>query len=101
MPAYWCARSRILDVERYKRYTDGVPEIVRRHGGTVLARGGRFQILEGPQVFTRFVVIEFPTFEHAVACHASDAYQDASAHRRNGGGEVELVIVEGGDATPR
>ena len=101
MPAYWCARSRIFDAERYKRYTDRVPEIMAAHRGTVLARGGRFQMLEGPKLFTRFVVIEFPTFEEAVACHASAEYQAAAAHRKNGGGEVELVIVEGGDAMVR
>lgn len=101
MPAYWCARSRIFSPELYKRYTDRVPAIIGDHGGTVLARGGRFQILEGPQLFTRFVVIEFPSFDRALACHDSNAYQEAAAFRRSGGGEVELVIVEGGDATPR
>jgi hypothetical protein len=30
------------------------------HGGKVLARGGKYQIMEGPQDFHRFVVIEFP-----------------------------------------
>jgi uncharacterized protein (DUF1330 family) len=31
----------------------------------------------------------------------SAEYQEASAFRRKGAGEVELVIVEGGDATAR
>jgi uncharacterized protein (DUF1330 family) len=101
MPAYWCARSKIFDAEAYKRYTDRVPEIMAEHRGKVLARGGRFEILEGPKFFQRFVVIEFPTFDQAVNCHASRAYQDAAMHRRNGAGEVELVIVDGGDATVR
>jgi uncharacterized protein (DUF1330 family) len=101
MPGYWCARSRIFDAESYKRYTDQVPDIMAQHHGKVLARGGKFQILEGPKLFQRFVVIEFPTFEQAVACHDSREYQAAAMHRKNGGGEVELVIVEGGDATVR
>lgn len=99
MPAYWLARSRIDDPEKYKRYTDRVPEILAKYGGKVLARGGKYQILEGPEKFHRFVVIEFPTLEDAVACHDSPEYQEASAHRKDGGGEVELVIVEAGDAT--
>jgi uncharacterized protein (DUF1330 family) len=99
MPAYWCARSRITDAEKYKRYTDQIPGIMKTHHGKVLARGGRFEMLEGPKLFTRFVVIEFPTFDEAVGCFHSRAYQDAAAHRRDGGGEVELVIVDGGDAT--
>jgi uncharacterized protein (DUF1330 family) len=55
--------------------------------------------MEGPEDFHRFVVIEFPTLEQAVACFESPEYQDASAFRRNGGGTVENVIVEGGEAT--
>jgi uncharacterized protein (DUF1330 family) len=100
MAAYWIARSKINDPVGYKRYTDLVPAIIARHQGKILARGGRFRILEGPEKFGRFVVIEFPSLEHAVACHRSAEYQAAAAHRRDGAGEVELVIVEGGDATP-
>ena len=99
MPAYWVARARIDNAVEYKKYTDRVPGIIARYGGKVLARGGRYRILEGPQNFQRFVVIEFPTLERGIECWESKAYQEASAFRRNGGGEVELVMVESGDAT--
>ena len=95
MKGYWVARSKINDPVEYKKYTDGVPAIIARFKGRILARGGRFKILEGPQKFERFVVIEFPSLEQAVACHDSPEYQEASAFRKKGGGEVELVIVEG------
>jgi uncharacterized protein (DUF1330 family) len=101
MTAYWVARSKINDAVEYKKYTDRVPAIIKRFGGKVLARGGRFKILEGPQKFERFVVIEFASLEQAVACHDSPEYQEAAAFRKSGAGEVELVIVEAGDATPR
>jgi uncharacterized protein (DUF1330 family) len=99
MAAYWVARSKINDPVAYKRYTDLVPEIIAKFGGKVLARGGPYRILEGPERFERFVVIEFPSMDRAIACHASNEYQEAAAHRRGGAGEVELVIVEGGEAT--
>ena len=99
MPAYWVARARIDNAVEYKKYTDRVPGIIARYGGKVLARGGRYRILEGPQKFARFVVIEFPTLERGIECFESKEYQDAAAFRRNGGGEVELVMVESGDAT--
>jgi uncharacterized protein (DUF1330 family) len=74
--------------------------IIAKYGGKVLARGGRFQIMEGPDKFGRFVVIEFPTFEQGVACFKSDEYNKAAAFRRaNGAGEVETIMVDGGDAT--
>src|SRR5262245_6962277 len=78
MPAYWVARSKSNDPVEYKKYTDLVPAIIAQYGGKVLARGGRHQIMEGPQKFHRFVVIEFPTFEQGVACFASAEY-DAAA----------------------
>ena len=99
MPAYWVARSKINDAIEYKKYTDRVPAIIARFGGKVLARGGRFQLLEGPDKFHRFVVIEFPTLEQAVACHKSPEYQEARAFRVSGAGEVETIVVDGGDAT--
>ena len=101
MTAYWVARSRINDPAQYKKYTDRVPEIIAQFGGKVLARGGKYRILEGPEKFERFVVVEFPSMDQAIACHDSPEYQAAAAFRRGGAGEVELVIVEAGDATPR
>ena len=101
MPAYWVARASITDPVAYKKYTDLVPDIISRHGGRILARGGRYRIMEGPETFHRHVVIEFPTLEQAVACFESSEYQEAAAFRRAGGGIVENVIVDGGDATPR
>jgi uncharacterized protein (DUF1330 family) len=99
MPAYWLARSRIHDPVEYKKYTDLVPGIINKHGGKVLARGGNYQIMEGPEDFHRFVVIEFPTLAAGVACFESPEYTQAAAYRRAGAGVVENVIVESGDAT--
>jgi len=99
MPAYWVARAKINDPAEYKKYTDLVPGLLAKYGAKVLARGGRFEIMEGPDKFHRFVVVEFPTFEQAVACFKSPEYDAAAAFRRSGAGEVETIIVDGGDAT--
>jgi uncharacterized protein (DUF1330 family) len=100
MPAYWVARAKIINPVKYKKYTDLVPEILKKFGGKVLARGGRFKILEGSEKFERHVVVEFPSLEDALACHGSAEYQAARKFRLNGVGDNELVIVDGGDATP-
>ncbi|MEO7151720.1 MAG: DUF1330 domain-containing protein [Burkholderiaceae bacterium] len=95
MPAYWIARGRVDNPTEYKKYTDLVPAIIAAHGGKILARGGRFKVLEGTDRYARFVVIEFASLEQAVACHDSPEYLAAAAHRKAAGvGEVELVIVE-------
>ncbi|MFL6796232.1 MAG: DUF1330 domain-containing protein [Xanthobacteraceae bacterium] len=101
MPAYWVARSKINEPVEYKKYTDLVPAIIAKFGGKVLARGGHYQIMEGPDKFQRFVVIEFPSFEQGVACFSSPEYETAARFRRGGAGEVETVIVDGGDASAR
>ena len=100
MAAYWIARSRINDPVEYKKYTDLVPGIIAKHGGKVLSRGGKYQIMEGPEDFHRFIVIEFPSLEAGVKCFESPEYVAAAAFRRDGAGVVENVIVEGGEATP-
>ena len=93
MAAYWLSRCKINDPVEYKKYT-------AQYGGKVLARGGDYQIMEGTDKFHRFVVIEFPTLEQAVKCNSSPEYQAAAAYRRAPGvGEVEQVMVDGGDAT--
>ena len=100
MPAYWVARAKINDPVEYKKYTDQVPKLIAEYGGKVLARGGNFQIMEGPDKFHRFIVIEFPTFEAGVSCFQSDEYNAAAAYRRaNNVGEVETIMVDSGDAT--
>jgi uncharacterized protein (DUF1330 family) len=100
MPAYWIARSRVNDVAEYRKYADQVPGIIARYGGRFLARGGKFQILEGPEKFQRFIIIEFPSLEQGVACFQSPEYQEAAAFRRRGGaGEVEVVMLDADEGT--
>jgi uncharacterized protein (DUF1330 family) len=72
-----------------------VPGIIAKHGGKVLARGGKYEIMEGAHKFHRFIVIEFPSMEQGIACFRSKEYDDAAAFRRSGAGEVETVMVEG------
>ena len=96
MTAYWIAHGKINKPDQYRNYAERVPEILARYQGKVLARGGAYKNLEGPDEFPRHVVIEFPSLEQAEACFNSDEYQGAAAHRRaDGAGEVRIVIVDG------
>ena len=79
MPAYWISRCIINDPVSYKKYTDQVPGIIAQYGAKVLARGGKYQIMEGPEDFKRFVVLEFPTSESAVNCFQSEEYKAAAS----------------------
>lgn len=95
MAAYWLARAKINDPVEYKKYTDLVPGILKKYQGKILARGGDYQILEGPKTFERYVIIEFPSMEQAIACFDSPEYVAAATFRRNkAAGQNELVIIE-------
>ena len=99
MPAYWMARAKINDPVEYKKYADQVPAILAKYGGKPLARGGRFQIMEGPQKFQRFVVIEFPTFEQGVACFTSDEYKKPPHSAAMAPARSRPSSSKGGEAT--
>ena len=64
-------------------------------GGRFLARGGRVQAYEAG-IEERTVVIEFPSFEQAVATHDGEAYRAAVA-KLEGAVERDLRLVEGVD----
>ena len=101
MPAYWLAWVKINDPVEYKKDTDRVPPLIKKYNAKVFTRGGEYKVLEGETPYERFVLIEFPSMADAEACFNSQEYQDAAAFRRVPGvAQNELVIVEGGDATP-
>ena len=99
MPGYWVARAKIIDPVAYKRYTDRVPEIMKKYGGEVLSRGARYETLEGPDHFDRFVLIRFDSLEAAKRCFELPEYVEAASFRRSGAGEVENTVLDAGDGT--
>lgn len=90
---YWIARVDVRDPERYKDYVTAAKAAFEKYGATFLARGGRYERLEG-QVRARNVVIEFPSLEAAHDCYHSREYQIAAAIRQEVA-DAEMVIVEG------
>ena len=92
---YWIARVDVRDPERYKDYISTAKPAFERHGARFLARGGAYDVLEGPHR-ARNVVIEFPSLAEARACYDSPEYQAAKAIRLECT-DAEMIIVEGYD----
>lgn len=92
MPALWIAHVTVTDDEAYGRYAKLAGPAIAAHGGSFIARGGRYVQLEGRDR-ARNVVARFPTLEAAEACYNSPEYQEALDHAR-GASERDLVIVE-------
>ncbi len=92
MTALWIAHVTVTDAQAYARYAELAGPAIAQHGGSFIARGGRFVQLEG-QERPRNVVARFPSVEAAEQCYHSAEYQAALDHAR-GASERELVIVE-------
>ena len=93
---YWIAHVEVTDPETYKLYVEGARDAFIEHGARFLARGGRNTEVEGPMGRSRHVVIEFPSYEAALACFNSETYQAARRHRLPAG-TASITIVEGAD----
>ncbi|MEM6546524.1 MAG: DUF1330 domain-containing protein [Pseudomonadota bacterium] len=91
---YWIAHVEVTDPEPYSRYAAGTPDVFGEFGGTFLVRAGTHEEVEGPLSRPRNVVIEFPSYQAALDCYRSEAYQTLREHRV-GAGIASITIVEG------
>ena len=92
---YWIAHVDVADPDGYQIYVKALPEIFKEYGGRYLMRAGEYEVMEGT-CRSRNVVIEFPSYEAALACYRSAAYQQAAAHRK-ASADADLVILKGYD----
>jgi uncharacterized protein (DUF1330 family) len=97
MSAYWIARAQMRDLVGYQKYGKLVAEAARIYPNQVLARAGKYQVVEGPDDFDRFVLLRFASMDAAVAYYNSPEYRAAAAIRRAASGRCEVVITEGID----
>ncbi len=94
---YWIARVDIADPEAYKAYVAANGPVFASFGARFLVRAGRSETLEGVSR-ARNVVIEFPSYEVALACWRSPEYQEALNLRRFVS-TADLLVIEGYDPT--
>lgn len=92
---YWIARVDVHDEEAYKNYVAANAEAFAKFGARFIVRGGSYEAVEGP-ARARNVVIEFPSYEAALACYRSPEYAGAMAYRR-GASDAEIIVIEGYD----
>jgi uncharacterized protein (DUF1330 family) len=92
---YWIGHVAVTDPEGYKLYMAANQAPFGQFGARFLVRGGTQEVVEGKSG-ARSVVLEFPSFEAALACYRSPGYQAAN-RLRVGKAEIDLVIVEGYD----
>jgi uncharacterized protein (DUF1330 family) len=96
MAAYLIANVDVHDTNAYEAYRSRTGDIVKRHGGRFIVRGGNVHVLEGEPGVHRLVVIEFPDVGAAQGFYDSPEYQ-AIIPLRTGASDAALLVVEGAD----
>jgi uncharacterized protein (DUF1330 family) len=94
MSVYVIIESKLKDPEKYQQYVSQVPEIVARHGGHYLVRGGRVTPLAGEWNPERVIILEFPS-EASIHQWLSSPEYRAIAPLREAGADIRAVVVQG------
>jgi uncharacterized protein (DUF1330 family) len=74
MPGYLILHGEVTDPEGYEEYKTSAAKVIADHGGRYLVRGGSATPLEG-EWLPRLVVVEFPSYDAALAFYHSPEYQ--------------------------
>ena len=93
LKGYWLAINEIHDQEMFKAYQKANRAALRRFGARFIIAHGRHKMVEGefPPVQT---LVEFPSYEMALAAYDDPEYQRAS-QLRLASSNGKVVIVEG------
>jgi uncharacterized protein (DUF1330 family) len=95
MPVYMIAEVRNpTDQAKLDEYRRGNTEVVQRHGGRFLVRGGAVEVIEGEWDPQRIVVMEFPDEAAARAWYDDPDYERLRALRQSAS-DTDVILVEG------
>jgi len=90
---YWMGMVDVTDPEGYQQYVAANAVAFEKYGAKFVVRGGQGQIFEGPAA-SRLVVIEFDSYQTALDCYHSPAYQ-AALKLREKFSTAHFAVVEG------
>jgi len=90
---YIIAHITVNDPEAYKEYVEKDTPILLGLGGRFIVRGGPAQVMEGAAE-ARHVVIEFPSYQAALAAYHDPDYQEVAKIRHRTATST-IIVVEG------
>ena len=100
---YWIAHLTITNPEMQQKYVAAGRKAFDRYGAKYIVRGGpvppgfpntsRCEVMQG-EFKDRHVVIEFDSYETALACYRSPEYQEAIKFRDQGCTN-DILVIEG------
>ena len=92
---YWIGHVSVADPEMYKKYIEAGSIAYKKYNARFLVRGGQYTGVEGENR-ERNVVLEFDSYEQALACYNSPEYETARKIRQ-ACSSSDLIIIEGAD----
>lgn len=90
---YVIAHATVTNADQWALYVAKSKIALDKFEGKPIVRGGTCEIIEGNGT-TRNVVLEFPSFDHALGYAKSPEYAEAKALRQ-GAGTIDITVVEG------
>ena len=93
---YWIARFGTGNLAMNPDFEEASSQIALKYGGRILVRGGEAVEMEGGLGLARLLLVEFESYEQALAAYQSNEYQVGIADRWNHD-EVQLSVQEGAD----
>lgn len=90
---YVIARATVTDTAKWGEYVAKSKIAIDKYEGKPIVRGGKCETIEGDGR-ARNVVLEFPSYEHALNYAKSTEYAAAKALRQ-GAGSIDIIVVEG------
>lgn len=94
MTAYVIAQLRIHDPTRFDRYVAGFMPVLTKYSGRLMATDGEPEVMEGPWIGDRVVVLAFEDGDAAKTWAASADYQEIVKDRW-AAAETILLLVQG------
>ena len=94
MTAYIVVHAKLTDPNRFKSYSDIVPQLVGDFGGEYIVLGGDNEVLEGEWNGARLVIHRWPDRKSAKLFWNSPQYREAKK-LREGTGQFKVMLLEG------
>ena len=95
MAAYVIVNLEVRDADWRVEYGPKTNELMKKHCGKAVVRGGAMEKLEGSaKLPSNVVVLEFPTTEQAKAWYNDPEYAPLIKLRQTGS-DAEMILVEG------